>query len=86
MKSELISKTEFSKLAINMTASSVFSEGAYIGVRHYYQQYINLYLYNDFFVEVWYLPVENSIQKIELLKDLKTLNLYIDYMNDLDKD
>ena len=46
---------------------------------------INLYSLYDFFVEVWYFPAENKIEKIEVMESEKTLDLYIDKMNELDK-
>lgn len=55
------------------------TEGKYIGVRQYYNYFINLYLYEDEFYEVWYFREENRIEKIEKLTDEKRLNLYIDF-------
>ncbi len=63
----------------------MFQEGQYLGIREYYNYSINLYSLYDYFVEVWYSPTENKIEKIELLKDEKTLDLYIDKMNELNK-
>ncbi len=80
----MISKTKFNKLSIYLKGEYVFREGKYIGMGKYYNHSINLYSLNDFFVEVWYSPGENKIEKIELLKDEKTLDLYIDKMNELD--
>jgi len=52
-------------------------------MREYYNHTINLYSLFDFFVEVWYSPGNNKIEKIEVLKSEKTLDLYIDKMNEL---
>ena len=82
----MISKTKFKKLSIYLKGEYVFQEGKYIGVREYYNHSINLYSLNDFFVEVWYSPTENKIEKIEVLESEKTLDLYIDKMNELDSD
>ena len=45
-----------------------------------------LYLYNGYYVEVFYSPDSNKIDKIEVLENLKTLDLYIDHMNNPEKD
>lgn len=80
----MISKTKFNKLSLNAKGEYVFQEGKYIGMREYYNHSINLYSLNDFFVEVWYSPGENKIEKIEVLESEKTLDLYIDKMNEWD--
>jgi len=82
----MISKTKFKKLSINAKGELVFQEGKYIGMREYYNYSINLYSLYNFFVEVWYSPGENKIEKIEVLESEKTLDLYIDKMNELDSD
>jgi len=56
---------------------NVVSEGKYIGVRQYYNYFINLYLLDDTFYEVWYFRPTNEIEKIEKLDDENKLNLYI---------
>ena len=80
----MISKTKFRKLSIVQKGEYVFQEGEYIGLREYYNHRINLYSLFDFFVEVWYFPAENKIEKIEVMESEKTLDLYIDKMNELD--
>jgi hypothetical protein len=59
----MISKTKFRQLSITQKGEYVFQEGDYIGLREYYNHRINLYSLFDFFVEVWYFPVENKIVK-----------------------
>lgn len=63
----------------------ISTKGNYIGVRQYYNYFINLYLLDDTFYELWYFRESNEIEKIEVLDDEKKLNLYIDNMNKLDK-
>lgn len=63
----------------------VVTNGKYICVRHYYNYFINLYLLDDTFYELWYFRESNEIEKIEVLHDEKKLNLYIQHMNHLDK-
>ena len=81
----MISKTKFRQLSILQKGEYVFQEGGDIGLREYYNQKINLYSLFDFFVEVWYFPAENKIGKIEILESEKTLDLYIDKMNELNR-
>jgi len=82
----MISKTKFRQLSIKQKSEYVFQEGDYVGLREYYNHRINLYSLFDFFVEVWYIPAEYKIEKIEILESEKTLDLYIDKMNELEKD
>lgn len=70
---------------MSFSNNRVFIEGQYLGVRKYYGYFINLYLWNDEFYEVSYHIDANEISKIEKLDDEKKLNLYIDYMNQLNK-
>jgi len=86
VRSNMISKTKFIQLSIKQKGEYVFQEGEYIGLREYYNHRINLYSLSDFFVEVWYIPAENKIEKIEVLESEKTLDLYIDKMIELDKE
>ena len=79
-KTGLVTKEQFSKLSNSEKGNIIFNEGKYIAVRYYYNYTINLYLYNSFYVEVFYSPDSN---KIEVLEDLNKLDLYIDYMNKL---
>lgn len=71
----------FSNLSLSEKYQYISDNGKYIGVRLYYNYAINLYLVNDQFYELWYFKPENSIEKIEPLIDLSTLNLYINHMN-----
>ena len=80
----MITKHKFRNLDIDRKGEYVFQEGKYIGMREYYNYSINLYSLYDYFVEVWYSPNENKIEKIEVLESEKTLYLYIDKMNELD--
>ena len=82
----MITKHKFRNLDIDRKGEYVFQEGEYIGLREYYNHRINLYSLFDFFVEVWYFPAENKIEKIEVMESEKTLDLYIDKMIELDHD
>jgi hypothetical protein len=71
---------------LSQTYDLITSKGQYIGVRSYYNYFINLYLLDDEFYELWYFREENQIEKIEKLTDKKKLDLYIGYMNNLNQD
>lgn len=77
--------TNFIDASLEEKIDLVCYRGTYIGVRKYYGYFINLYLLEDVFYEVFYSPEENVIEKIEILNYEKKLNLYIGYMNELDK-
>ena len=77
--------SDFNKLNLQKKGSIVFNEAKYLGVRFYYNYAINLYTLDDLFIEVWYFKPTNRIEKIEVLGDNKTLDLYIDSMNNLRK-
>jgi len=83
--SQMISKIRFKELAMIQKGELVFQEGQYIGMREHYNYSINLYSLYDFFVAVLYSPTKNRIEKIEVLESEKTLDLYIDKMNELNK-
>lgn len=57
----------------------ISDKGDYIGVRPYYGYFINLYLLENTFYEVWYFRLTNEIEKIEILDNQDKLNLYIDF-------
>ena len=82
----MITKHKFRNLDIDRKGEYVFQEGEYIGLREYYNHKINLYSLFDFFVEVWYFPEENKIEKIEVMESEKNLDLYIDKMNELESE
>jgi len=70
---------------VKSTQENILSEGKYIGVHQYYNYFINLYVLDDTFYEVWYFREVNEFEKIEKLDDEKKLNLYIDFENNSDQ-
>lgn len=74
---------DFNKLSLSERYNYITNNGKYIGVRSYYNHAINLHLVCDTFYEVWYFIPDNYIVKIEPLDDLKKLDLYIIYMNEI---
>lgn len=70
-----MTKAEFQDLPFEENGI-VFTKGAYIAVRSFYNHRINLYSLYDFFVGAWYFPPENRITKLKVVDD-KVLDLYI---------
>lgn len=59
-------KDAFNSLSLDEKADIVFQKDSFVDTREYYNQTINLYLVKGFYVEVWYLPSENTISDITL--------------------
>lgn len=76
--------TNFIDASLEEKIDLVCYRGTYIGVRKYYGYFINLYVLEDVFYEVFYSPEENVIEKIEIMDNEKKLDLYIQFMNKLD--
>ena len=77
-------KTTFCNLSLAQKYEYLTQQVKYIAFREYYNYFINLYLVEDVFYELWFFKPTHEIEKIELLKNQKTLDLYINYMNQLD--
>jgi hypothetical protein len=67
----------FNNLSLNEQGEYVFQNGKFISNRFYYNYNIALYCVEDDFFEVFYFEPDNKIEKIERVKDLKVLDLYI---------
>ena len=74
----MISKDDFNKLSLDDKGNIVFFEGKYIASREYYNQLLMLYDLGSYFVEVFYNSHINLIANIQIMKDIKTLDIYID--------
>ena len=68
-------KDAFNSLTLEEKADLVFQKDAFVCTRVFYGQTICLYLIKGFYVEVWYLPLENEISDISLPTS-DNLNLY----------
>lgn len=73
-----VTKRYFNSLDLDMRGELVFQKAKFIGSRTYYAQKLVLYTIDNLFIEVWYQPNENYIDRIEILENLKTIDLYID--------
>ena len=65
----------FNSLSLDKKADLVFQKDSFVDTREYYNQTINLYLVEGYYVEVWYLPTENRISDI-CLPSTAQLSLY----------
>ena len=77
---QLISKDYFDSLSKNERATLTWQQAEYVMAREYYNQRIQLYAFEDFFVEVWYHPGINRIMKIEAI-DVAGLDPYLNRVN-----
>lgn len=73
---------EFKKLSQKQQAIEIFNNGKHITIRHENGYIVNLYLVDDIFVEIWYKQERNQIDRIEIIEDSNTIDIYIDqYIN-----
>lgn len=63
----MITESYFSNLTMVEKLKLLYGEGDFIVSIWYYKHKINLYLINGFFVEVFYNPKLDKIQKVEPL-------------------
>jgi hypothetical protein len=68
---------DFLKLKINERAEVTWSEGKFVGSRDCYAYKVSLYVLKGLYVEIWYFPTTNRIEKVEPLADIKDLNHYL---------
>jgi hypothetical protein len=63
----MLNKIEFEKIPFFEKVKKIYFEGEFVVSIRYYEYKINLYLYNDFYVEVFYDHKMDRIDKIEIL-------------------
>lgn len=69
----------FNSMSLNEKINLLYREGTFIVAIRYYRYKINLYLLNNFYVEVFYNHKLDKIEKIELLKiSSKRIKFYTD--------
>ena len=81
----MLDSKKFSHYGLSEKFELINTSGKYLGVREHFSHIINLYLVDDTFIEVSYFPSEDKIAEIEILQDEERLDLFIDYMNKLEK-
>ena len=61
---EMLSQSEFYELPLNEKIKKLYFEGEFVVAIRYYKFKINLYLYNNFLVEVFYEHKFDRISKV----------------------
>lgn len=69
--------TFFDTLTLSERLGYIVNLGKYIGERNYDNYHIVLHLADEVFYEVWYIGQTCMIERIEPLRDLQTIDLYI---------
>lgn len=72
--------TSFPNLTLDERIDLICNHGTYVAVRKYYNRFINLYVLENAFFEVFMTLERDGIDKVEILEDKKKLDLYIGYM------
>jgi hypothetical protein len=67
-----ITHREFNALPLKEKVKLLFQNGNFIVAIRYYRYKINLYLLNNFYVEVFYNHKQDMIERIELLPSFHT--------------
>ena len=67
-----ITHIEFNALSLNEKVQLLFQNGNFIVAIRYYGYKVNLYLLNNFYVEVFYNHKRDMIERIELLPAFHT--------------
>jgi hypothetical protein len=76
-----VDKEEFIKLRMADKVEFLWNEGEIISEKVYYDCNITLFLFENFFIEVFFNRVENEIASIEVQDDERIL---YDYVKNLD--
>ena len=80
--SSMLSEVEFQKIPFFEKVKKVYFEGEFVVAIRYYEYKINLYLYNNFYVEVFYNHKRDKIEKIEILSyQPSRIKFYADQIN-----
>ena len=64
----MLDQRHFDKLPFYEKIKKVYFEGEFVLSIRYYKFKINLFIYNNFYVEVFYNPKADKIDKIEIFK------------------
>lgn len=68
--------SDFSQLSHEDKVYKVFEDGQEVMSRQYLYFDIKLYSFYDFYVELWYLPSVNKIDRVDILNMDEVLQLY----------
>ncbi len=74
-----MSKDIFNKLNLHQRIKTLYVDGQFVTDIRYYKYKINLYLLENYFVEVFYHHRDDRIEKVEILEDKSSrMKFYID--------
>ncbi len=68
--------TEFANLPLKEKVYLIFEHGNEIASRQFLYFDIKLYSFFEFFAEVWYIPNNNKIDRVEVVSTDEVLSLY----------
>jgi len=71
-----MNRTSFEKATFKEKVYVVLEQGKQISSRQFLYFVIKLYSLSDYFVEIWYIPSSNKIDKVEILDVDQMLHLY----------
>ncbi len=60
-------KSDFERAPLKERVYLVLESGKPITARQFLHYHVKLFAYNDFFVELWYVPATNKIDKAEVM-------------------
>jgi hypothetical protein len=69
-------KSEFEHAPLREKVYKVLQNGKPIISRQFLHYHIRLFAYSDFFVELWYIPASNKIDRVETLSLDEVLHAY----------
>jgi hypothetical protein len=71
-----VNSEEFRKLTIFRQVEVLFENGRHILSRIYLFYNVHLYIYSDFYIEIWYRQADNKIERVAFLDQTDVLDLY----------
>ncbi|MFW5658186.1 MAG: hypothetical protein ACOCYF_01945 [Bacteroidota bacterium] len=80
-----MNEKEFEKLPDKEKINLLIAEGKFIATRGGEHFVLNLYSFENFFVEATYNVDKHSVEKVYVLRDDSELDIYIDEMNAKEK-
>ncbi len=69
-------KSEFEQAPLKEKVYQVLQSGKSITSRQFLHYHIRLYAFSDFFVELWYVPASNKIDRVESMLLDEMLHVY----------
>jgi len=75
----MLSQFNFASLSLHEKVKKLYFEGEFIVAIRYYKFKVNLYLFHDFYVEVFFNHKKDKIDKIEIFNsDTSRIKFYTD--------